>query len=247
MNAIHRRPRRAARVSPLTRLPYRSEIAPLLPHENIQSIRRWSNLFFRSRPELHGHSQRVSRLAGRLAHAMGLEARQQQEIQLGALLHDIGKSHIDPAILDKPGNLTKLEKERVNLHPLFGAQMLDALQISPNWPEHNTLAAIVLHHHEQWSGAGYPFGLRGTEIPLAARICAVADVWDALRSDRPYRKGKSYAEVMDFMSEHSGSHFDPHIVAIFSDLMQRGYASRPRISPLGFVLPIIGPATHMRG
>jgi putative nucleotidyltransferase with HDIG domain len=219
-----------------------------LSRTHIQSIRRWSKVFFSSQTdELYGHSRRVSRLAGQLARAMGLDVRRQQEIRLGALLHDIGKSHIDPAILDKPGRLTTAEKERVNLHPLFGAQMLEMLRDSPDWPEHNTLADIVLYHHEQWSGAGYPFELRGTEIPLSARICAVADVWDALRSDRPYRRGKSYADVMGFITEHSGSQFDPHIVEVFTGLMQRERSSRPRIGPLGFALPIIGTAAHMRG
>ena len=134
----------------------------------------------------------------------------------GALLHDIGKIGIPDAILYKEGKLTFDEEQLVmRKHPEVAYKMLSPISfLRPAWD-------IPYCHHEKWDGTGYPRGLKGEQIPLAARIFAVVDVWDALRSDRPYRKGWSDEEVYKYISDQTGKHFDPQIAEAFLGLMGR--------------------------
>lgn len=159
--------------------------------------------------ETEGHTQRVTVLTQRLARFMGVGDEEMVHITRGALLHDIGKMAIPDSILLKPGALTEQERELIKQHPQFAFDMLRRIEF--------LLPAIDIphYHHEKWDGSGYPDGLRGEEIPLAARIFPVVDVWDALTSDRPYRKGLPHDEVKARIRADAGSHFDPQVVAAF--------------------------------
>ncbi|MEW6028429.1 MAG: HD domain-containing phosphohydrolase [Chloroflexota bacterium] len=162
--------------------------------------------------ETEGHTQRVTQLTVRLARAMGVEGESLVHIERGALLHDIGKMAIPDSILLKPGDLTPEERALVKQHPTFAYEMLRPIQF--------LLPALDIPHchHEKWDGSGYPRGLKEVAIPFAARIFSVVDVWDALVSDRPYRKGMKPDEVRGHIREHSGSYFDPRVVDAFLNL-----------------------------
>ena len=162
--------------------------------------------------ETEGHTQRVTTLTRRLAHLMGVDDAALIHITRGALLHDIGKMAIPDGILLKPGELTAEERKLIQKHPDYAHQMLSPIKF--------LLPAIDIPycHHERWDGSGYPRGLKGEEIPFAARIFSVVDVWDALIYDRPYRKGLAPAGVKKMITEESGSHFDPRVVDAFFSL-----------------------------
>ena len=162
--------------------------------------------------ETEGHTRRVTALTQTLARGMGLKENDIVHITRGALLHDIGKMAIPDGILLKPGKLTDDERAIIEKHPRYAYEMLSPIKFL-----HPALD-IPYCHHEKWDGSGYPRGLKGEEIPFAARIFAIVDVWDALVSDRPYRKGIHPAEVKKSIRELSGSHFDPRIVDAFLSL-----------------------------
>ena len=128
------------------------------------------------------------------------------QIRRGALLHDIGKMGIPDSILLKPGPLSEREWEIMRQHPVFAFQLLNPI------PHLRQALDIPLYHHEKWDGTGYPQGLKGEQIPLAARIFAIADVWDALRSDRPYRKAWPEEQARAYIEAQAGKHFDPRVV-----------------------------------
>lgn len=159
--------------------------------------------------ETEGHTQRVTVLTQRLAKTMGVNDDAMVHITRGALLHDIGKMAIPDSILLKPGALTPEERELMKQHPVYAYDMLKRIEF--------LLPAIDIPycHHEKWDGTGYPRGLRGEEIPFAARIFPVVDVWDALTSDRPYRKGLPHDEVRERIKADAGKHFDPQVVNVF--------------------------------
>jgi putative nucleotidyltransferase with HDIG domain len=159
--------------------------------------------------ETEGHTQRVTALTQRLAKAMGIDDEALLHITRGALLHDIGKMAIPDGILLKPGNLSPEERMMIQKHPIYAYEMLSPIKFL------RPALDIPYCHHEKWDGTGYPRGLKGESIPLAARIFCVADVWDALVSDRPYRKGIAPASVRASIRELSGSHFDPRVVDAF--------------------------------
>jgi putative nucleotidyltransferase with HDIG domain len=159
--------------------------------------------------EIEGHSQRVTDLTLRLARAMGIDGDDLDHFRRGALLHDIGKMAILDHTLLKPGPLTDEEREMIRRHPVYAVEMLQDI------PFLRPALDIPRCHHEKWDGSGYPYGLKGEEIPLAARIFAVVDVWDALRSDRPYRSAISVEEACTVIQQESGTHFDPRIVEAF--------------------------------
>jgi PAS domain S-box-containing protein/putative nucleotidyltransferase with HDIG domain len=159
--------------------------------------------------ETEGHSLRVTEMAVRLARVLGIGGEALEHIRRGALLHDIGKLGIPDRILLKPGPLTEEEWELMRKHPVYAYEWLQAI------PYLHPALDIPYCHHEKWDGSGYPRGLRGEEIPLAGRIFALADVWDALRSDRPYRPAWSEEAVREHIRSLAGSHFDPHIVDVF--------------------------------
>jgi putative nucleotidyltransferase with HDIG domain len=162
--------------------------------------------------ETKGHTQRVTVLTERLARAMGVGGTALVHIVRGALLHDIGKMAIPDAILLKPGPLTGQEQDLMQKHPVFAYEMLLPIKFL------NPALDIPYCHHEKWDGSGYPRGLKGEEIPLAARIFMIVDVWDALVSDRPYRKKRSPDEVRRYLKEQSGTHFEPRVVDAFLNL-----------------------------
>jgi HD-GYP domain-containing protein (c-di-GMP phosphodiesterase class II) len=159
--------------------------------------------------ETEGHSQRVTAMTVCLAHAMGISEAEIVHVRRGALLHDIGKIGIPDAILLKPGPLTDEERAVMCQHPYYAYTMLAPIAYL------RPALDIPYCHHEKWDGSGYPRGLKGEEIPLAARIFAVVDVWDALRSDRPYRNAWPEEKVVSYIEDQAGHHFDPQVVDVF--------------------------------
>lgn len=174
-----------------------------------QTLEGWSRALDLRDRETEGHTQRVTEVALRLAQSLGIRGEDLAHIRRGALLHDIGKMGIPDHILLKPGSLTDEEWKIMRLHPGYAYQMLAPINYL-----HRALE-IPYCHHEKWDGTGYPRGLKGYEIPLSARIFAIVDVWDALRSDRPYRTGWPRDRVLKYLCEQSGSHFDPAVVEAF--------------------------------
>ena len=160
------------------------------------------------------HIQRVKEVAVRIGVKLGLEGDDLRALETGALLHDIGKLAIPEQILSKPGRLTEEEFEKIKSHPDMGARILQPV------PFPFPVMPIVRHHHERWDGKGYPSGLQGEMIPIGARILAVADVYDALTSDRSYRRGWSVEKTMEHISASSGSHFDPAVVDAFFAIVE---------------------------
>lgn len=159
-----------------------------------------------------GHTRRVTDLTLRLARAMGLDEEQIVHIRRGAILHDIGKMAIPDAILGKSGKLTLEEQRIMRRHPQLAYDMLSPISFL------RPALDIPLCHHEHWDGKGYPRRLEGEDIPLSARIFAVADVWDALTSDRPYRPAWTADRAREYIAGESGKYFDPHVVEIFFSL-----------------------------
>jgi len=162
--------------------------------------------------ETEGHTQRVTILTERLARSLGLGGDELIHLTRGALLHDIGKMAIPDGVLLKPGELTDDERALVRRHPQYAYDMLSPIEFL------RPALDIPYCHHEKWDGTGYPRKLRGEEIPVAARIFPVIDVWDALVSDRPYRKGIPPAEVRERIKSDSGKHFDPRVVEAFLEM-----------------------------
>lgn len=159
--------------------------------------------------ETEGHSRRVTDLTVQLAQAMGMGEEELMHIRRGALLHDVGKIGIPDSILHKPSTLTEEEWVIMRKHPQFAYDMLHSIEYL------RPALDIPYSHHEKWDGTGYPRGLRGEEIPLTARLFAVADVWDALTSDRPYRAAWTKEQALEYIREQSGKHFDPQVVELF--------------------------------
>jgi len=165
------------------------------------------------------HTQRVTAYALMLAEELGLSPAERQHIRIGAPLHDIGKIAVADAVLRKPGKLTGDEQAHMQAHAAQGADLLG------NIPGLAPMLPIVRHHHERWDGSGYPDGLAGEAIPLLARVVAVADAFDAMTSDRPYRKALSLGDALAELVARAGSHFDPKCVEAFLRL-------RPRIQSM---------------
>jgi len=169
-------------------------------------------------PYTCGHSDRVARIAVRLAKELGCDAEMLHTLYMAGLLHDIGKIGIDDAVLRKPGKLTEAEFEHIKQHPELGYRILaDIQQLADVLP-------AVLHHHEQWDGKGYPFKLAGEQIPLIARIVAVADAYDAMTSDRPYRRGMVVEKVEELFRKGAAQQWDSEVIDAYfaaSDDIQR--------------------------
>jgi PAS domain S-box-containing protein len=175
------------------------------------TLEGWSRALDLRDRETEGHTQRVTELTVRLAHALGVRGSDLIHIRRGALLHDIGKMGIPDAILLKPGPLTEEEWTIMRRHPVYAYDLLAPITfLRPALP-------IPFYHHERWDGSGYPHGLCGSDIPWAARIFAVVDVWDALCSDRPYRPAWPPAQVRAHIQALAGIHFDPTVVAAFME------------------------------
>jgi putative two-component system response regulator len=159
--------------------------------------------------ETEGHSRRVTELTVRLAQALQMTEEEITQIRRGALLHDMGKIGIPDSILHKPAELTEEEWITMRKHPQFAYDMLSPIEYL-----HPALE-IPYNHHEKWDGTGYPRGRKGEEIPMSARLFAIADVWDALTSDRPYRKAWTVEQARNYIREQAGKHFDPKVVDLF--------------------------------
>jgi PAS domain S-box-containing protein len=176
------------------------------------TLEGWSHALDLRDHETEGHTQRVTEMTLRLARSMGIDETAMVHIRRGALLHDIGKMGIPDSILLKPGPLTDDEWETMKLHPVYAHDLLSPIAFL-----HPALD-IPYCHHEKWDGTGYPRGLKGDQIPLSARIFAIVDVYDALRSDRPYRSAWTEERTMEYIVALAGSHFDPAVVDAFLEM-----------------------------
>lgn len=186
-----------------------------LMHAYDTTIEGWARALELRDAETEGHSRRVTALTLQLAQAMGVSDDDLVHIYRGAILHDIGKMAIPDSILLKPSSLSEEEHAIMKQHTIYAYHMLFPI------PFLRPALDIPYCHHEKWDGSGYPRGLRGEEIPLAARIFAVVDVWDALLSERPYRKGWTKVQARAYIRKQAGKHFDPHVVEVFLRLVSR--------------------------
>ena len=173
------------------------------------TIEGWSRALDLRDRETEGHTQRVTDMTVTLARKMGLSEERLILIKRGALLHDIGKMGIPDTILHKPEELTTEELQIMRKHPQLAYDMLEPIAYLRD------ALNIPYCHHEKWDGTGYPRGLSGTQIPLEARLFALVDVWDAITTDRPYRKGWSREKALSYIREQSGTYFDPQLVEMF--------------------------------
>lgn len=167
--------------------------------------------------ETHGHSERVVTFSLRLGREYGLNSAEMKALEFGSLLHDIGKIGVPDAILRKPAKLTDEEWVRMREHPLHGQQILRGIKFLEG------AARVVAQHHEKWDGSGYPLGLKAEEIDICARIFSVADAFDAITSDRVYRKGRSYQAAAEELNEWIGRQFDPKVVEAFHRVPQEDW------------------------
>ena len=174
-----------------------------------KTIKGWAHALDLRDKETEEHSQRVTEMTVNIARAMGFSEEELAHVRRGSLLHDIGKMGIPDTILLKPGKLTEEEWVIMHKHPVQAFEMLSTIEYL------RPALDIPYCHHEKWDGTGYPRGLKKQEIPLAARIFAVADVYDALTSDRPYRKAWTRDKAIEYIMNESGSHFDPKVVEMF--------------------------------
>lgn len=177
------------------------------------TLEGWSRALDMRDEETEGHSRRVTEMTMRLAINIGVSDAELIHIRRGALLHDIGKMGIPDSILLKPGPLNDTENKIMKEHPQYAHDLLSSISYLKPALE------IPYSHHEKWDGSGYPRGLKGEAIPLASRIFMIVDVWDALHSDRPYRKAWADEAIIDYMKEQSGKHFDPAVVEVFLQML----------------------------
>jgi putative two-component system response regulator len=178
------------------------------------TIEGWSHAMDLRDRETEGHSERVTELTIKLAEAYGMDEEAIHQVRRGALLHDMGKLGVPDAILHKTGKLTDEEWVVMRKHPQFAYDMLHPIEYL------RPAIDIPYCHHEKWDGSGYPRQLKNTEIPLAARLFAVVDVWDALTSDRPYRSAWKKEDALAYIREQAGKHFDPQAVETFFKLIE---------------------------
>jgi putative nucleotidyltransferase with HDIG domain len=174
--------------------------------------------------ETHGHSERVVTYSLRLGRECGLDSGHMKALEFGSLLHDIGKIGVPDAILRKPAKLTEEEWVRMREHPTHGQQILRGIEFL------NRASCVVAQHHEKWDGSGYPLGLSGEDIDICARIFSVADAFDAITSDRVYRRGKSYEAAAQELDEWAGRQFDAKVVQAFHRVPKEDWAELHRRS-----------------
>ncbi|MBW1728329.1 MAG: HD-GYP domain-containing protein, partial [Deltaproteobacteria bacterium] len=161
-----------------------------------------------------GHSERVTDMALEIGAVLRLTSEKLDNLHRAALLHDIGKIGVPVAVLDKPGKLDDEEYRLIKMHPRIGAKILEPITA------YKEVVPIVLQHHERYDGKGYPAGLSADSIDIGARVLAVADVFDALTSDRPYREGWALERVIDLITQEAGRQFDPDVVEAFLEIMK---------------------------
>ncbi|MDB4878753.1 MAG: diguanylate cyclase [Gemmatimonadetes bacterium] len=210
-----------------TQLRARHELADVgrrmarLEGDFLDVVRKWGESIESKDVHTQGHCERVADLAGALAARAGLDETSLFWFRIGALLHDVGKLIVPAEVLNKPGKLTDEEWALVRQHPAAGEKMLADVQFP--WD----VAPMVRSHHERWDGGGYPDGLKGENIPLPARILCVADVYDALTTERSYKRAFSQLEAIEIMRREVGKQFDPSLFPLFEDLVRRGTVSAP--------------------
>ena len=175
-------------------------------------VRQWGESIESQDAYTQGHCLRVADLACAIAKRMGWDAHGLFWFRVGALLHDVGKINVPGEILNKPGPLTSEEWALMRSHPEAGVELLRGI----DFPE--DVIPIILSHHEKWDGSGYPHGLAGEAIPLSARVLGLADVYDALRTDRSYKKGMTHEAAVYTMRLNAGTHFDPVLFRIFEEV-----------------------------
>jgi putative nucleotidyltransferase with HDIG domain/PAS domain S-box-containing protein len=180
------------------------------------TLEGWAKALEMRDKETKDHSQRVTDLTVKLAQAMGIRGEDLAQIRRGAILHDIGKMGIPDEILRKRGELTIAERKIVEQHPIYSYELLSKI------PFLEKALDIPYCHHEHWDGDGYPRGLKGYEIPLAARIFSVIDVWDAVQSERPYNHAWPKEKAIQHLKDESGKYFDPECVSVFLELVEQG-------------------------
>jgi len=190
-----------------------------------RTIEGWSFVMDLRDKETEGHSRRVTDVTVLMAEAMGMAGDDLDNVRRGALLHDIGKMGIPDSVLLKPGPLTDDEWKVMRLHPVYAYDILSQIDYL------KSAVDIPWCHHEKWDGTGYPRGLQGEEIPMSARMFSIVDVWDALRSDRPYRKGWPEEKVFDHLRSLAGTHFEPELVELFFQVMAEHKDPRHRDMP----------------
>jgi HD-GYP domain-containing protein (c-di-GMP phosphodiesterase class II) len=176
------------------------------------TVEGWGRALELRDDETEGHTKRVCLLTMELAQKFQLTEKEKWFLKLGVLMHDIGKMAVPDSILLKKGPLTDEEKREMEKHPIYAKELLAGIAFL------RPVLDIPYCHHERWDGTGYPQGLKGEEIPLGARIFAVADVWDALISKRRYHEAWDVGKVCDHIAQRSGSHFDPEVVKRFLEL-----------------------------
>lgn len=179
-----------------------------------KTIEGWARALDLRDHETEGHSRRVTDLAVRLGKKLKLKQEDLNNLYRGALLHDVGKIAIPDSILLKKGKLTKKQRELVKEHPVYAKLFLEQIEFL------KTAQDVPYSHHERWDGKGYPLGLKGEEIPLLARIFSVADVWDAITTDRPYRQAMTFSEAVDIVRAERGRQFDPEVVDAFLEVLR---------------------------
>jgi HD-GYP domain-containing protein (c-di-GMP phosphodiesterase class II) len=177
--------------------------------------------------DLYGHVHRVADLSCALGRTMGLPEADIELLALVGVLHDVGKVHIDPAILAKPGPLDELERDHMRRHPELGYAMI-------NERFDRRVSEAILYHHERYDGGGYPFGLAGVEIPLLSRVVLVADAFDAITNHRAYQPALSVEYAIQEITTNAGTQFDPGVVEAFLSVSDRGKLplSAPTLAPL---------------
>lgn len=209
---------------------HNKELKRKIEHANIElevaygaTLEGWMRALEMRDRYTEGHTQRVAELSLRLATMLNVPDRQLVHITRGAMLHDIGKIAIPDHILQKEGPLTEEEWEIMRKHPIYAYEMLTPISYL------ESAIDIPYCHHERWDGSGYPRALKDEEIPLSARIFAVADVWDALRSDRPYREAWPAQKALSYIRSQSGKYFDPSVVVAFLGLIKHDLETQPLI------------------
>jgi putative nucleotidyltransferase with HDIG domain len=217
-----------ARLLGLDRSGRPTEPPKISPEHQLEVLTDLNSALEAKDPYTHGHSQRVERHSYRTAAAMGLSVSAIEELRLAAALHDVGKIRVPDRILRKPERLTDDERNIVEDHVVVGAWMVSSVGSSD-------VITAVRHHHERWDGRGYPDGLAGADIPLYARIIAVADAYDAITSTRPYRVSSGREHAVSVLKSESGSQFDPMIVNAFVEALPL------RLPVAGAVVLLAGP------
>ncbi len=189
----------------------RSNVEMVMAYDS--TLEGWAKALELRDQETEGHSHRVVDLSMKMAQLMGMNENELIQVRRGALLHDIGKMGIPDSILHNPGPFDDDEWEIMRKHPTYAQQRLSSIRFL------QPALDIPYCHHEKWDGTGYPRGLKGEEIPLSARIFAIVDVWDALRSDRPYREAWPKEKIIAHLQEQAGKYFDPCVVDAFLEML----------------------------